>query len=59
MLSIRYNVRNESCRNKKTPGAITKNKRLIGKYNWEGIHDTPEKNDWKKLEKIIKICFIC
>ena len=31
---------------------ITKIKPFINKYNWEVINYSPEKDDWKKFEKI-------
>ena len=40
----------------KKPQRITWFKQFIAKYNWERIHYTTEKGDWKKFEKeILKI----
>ena len=38
---------------KKDPQRITKIKPFINKYNWEGINFPSEKDDWKKLRKIM------
>ena len=35
----------------KDPQGISKNKPLIGTYNWEGINYPSEKNYWKKFKK--------
>ena len=35
----------------KYPERITKTRTFIGKYNWEEINYTSEKDDQKKLEK--------
>ena len=36
---------------KKDPQRITKIKLFINKYNWEGIHFSSEKADWKRFDK--------
>ena len=36
---------------KKDPQRITKIKRFINKYNWEGINIPSEKDDWEKNVK--------
>ena len=36
---------------KKDPQRVTKIKRFINKYKWEGINYPSEKDDWKKFEK--------
>ena len=33
---------------------ITMIKSFIKKYNWEGINYSPEKDDWKKLRKLMQ-----
>ena len=35
----------------KSPQRIIETKPFIKKYNWEGIHYSSEKDDWKKFEK--------
>ena len=37
----------------KNYGRITKVKPFINRYNWEGINFPREKDDWKKLGKIM------
>ena len=37
----------------KHPERTTKTKSFINKYNWEGISYPSEKDNWKKLRKII------
>ena len=37
----------------KDPQRKTKIKSFINKYNWEGIHFTPRKDDWENLRKIM------
>ena len=37
---------------------MKKNKTFINKYNWEEINFPPQKDDFKKLEKIIKQLFL-
>ena len=39
---------------KKDLQRITNTKPFINKYNWEGINFLPEKNDWKKMRKIMQ-----
>ena len=53
MLSIRFNSRVKSCRNKKRFTKITKIKAFINKYNWEVINYASEKDDWKNLRKMM------
>ena len=52
MFSIRCNNRVKSWRNKKNL-QITKIKPFINQYNWEGINFPSEKDECKKLRKII------
>ena len=35
----------------KHPDRISKTKRFINKYNWEGINYPSKKDDWKMFEK--------
>ena len=58
MILIHGNSRVKSWRNKKDPQRIKKNKTFINKYNWEEINFPPQKDDLKKLEKIIKQLFL-
>ena len=51
MLSIHYNSRVKSWRNKKRSAKNNKIKPFIDKYNWEGINFLAEKDDSKKIEK--------
>ena len=52
MFSICYNNSHiKSWRNKKNFEKLTKIKRFLNKYNWEGINFPSEKDDWKKFEK--------
>ena len=53
MLSIRYNSRIKSGKNKRATQIIAKTKSYIDKYNWKGINYPSEKDDWEKIEKII------
>ena len=40
-------------KNKKISTRITKIKPFTNKYNWEGINVPSEKDDWKKIQKIM------
>ena len=51
MLSIRYNSRIKSGKNKRATQIIAKTKSYIDKYNWKGINYPSEKDDWEKIEK--------
>ena len=53
MLSICCNSRIKSWRNRKNTERITKIKRFTNKNNWEEINFPSQKEDWKKLRKIM------
>ena len=55
MLSIRYNSRIKSGKNKRATQIIAKTKSYIDKYNWKGINYPSEKDDWEKIEIILRL----
>ena len=52
MFSIHFNSHVKSWRNQKGSAKNKKNS-FINKYNWEGMNNPSEKNDWKNLKKIM------
>ena len=53
MFSIRYNSHVKFEEIKKDPQRIREIKPFMNKYNWEGINFPSEKDDWKKMRKIM------